>query len=102
MNYKGTNFCSFSEGLEPAISPYEAVTQSIPSPNVGEWFKDDVSYLSRTKKGKLEIFHKHKGSLPLWGLQIACLAFRGELEIFLKAYSLHTGGELNSTFLQVS
>ena len=30
MNEKGTNFCSFSVGLEPATPAYEAVTQSIP------------------------------------------------------------------------
>jgi len=30
MNEKGTNFCSFPVGLEPATPAYEAVTQSIP------------------------------------------------------------------------
>ena len=36
MNEKGTNFCSFSVGLEPATPGYEAVTQSIPPPRCAE------------------------------------------------------------------
>ena len=32
MNEKGTNFCSFPVGLEPATPAYEAVTKSIPPP----------------------------------------------------------------------
>ena len=32
MNEKGTNFCSFPVGLEPATPAHEAVTQSIRPP----------------------------------------------------------------------
>ena len=37
MNEKGTNFCSFPVGLEPATPAYEAVTQSIPPPRTLVW-----------------------------------------------------------------
>ena len=63
MDAKGTNFCSFSVGLEPATLAYEAAAQFIPPPRC--YLIDSVncppsySYTSKSQSlygGELGIF----------------------------------------------
>ena len=52
MNEKGTNFCSFSAGLEPATPAYEAVRQSILPPRCGLTRTQESRVLAPLKRRK--------------------------------------------------